>query len=1031
MESNGDELYARSVLDIKPGDDKSARIFKNLIASPLPYSGVSALPLSELPKGYDDVRVLTTRNQSFTSWNSQSHAILVSYGTAVHEAVAAPRKRKIPTQTVCVLAGPALEAALKERDDLTTMQLEGLRNATRWLTATGSVIKRKPQKVVYRNTVMTGKALERFRSVSAPPPVASTSQKCVEDLLADASDESEAPEYTEFVPEPPPTGMPLNIPVRSVQPTLVSIQGTGPVTVPKAQAYSGLEAYISEKGHMSQGLVPGTRSAVARDTPSAAYMVSYMEGSNASFIDTAPMLRALLYVYPAHVDAWQLDKIDRQFIRQQVAQSRSDLRVEIYPVDVPVRCRMEAICVTLPAFTEHLKGVDTLLGNLDPAISGGYNMSEMDNSWAVVPIDSYILLQPWLLEYIVAFMSSEHWNGRTNWIWTNNYQGAGAMRFRGYLTTMPAAHSVYVPGPNKVMLVLLEDSAYARNRTINIPGVAAAVNVYPGVRSVTPVPANLNDYLVDLTPAWHNAFTSALYPLSAQRMMHVLNYMEEHLSTNMAFASAVTLASELVNVMPEGMQIRLADQSRNYTNIAYGAWTYGARNLGPRNPQMRTNDVNAGNMAHRDQLLARMVGAYSYAMLSPCLQYAASSATTVNRDVIHHREYLGKMVRWANQRPDNIQPQYTCHVSHSVYRVMRCLGYVVKNDYAYRFMSLGGVQNTLTNNGVLITLALSLAMGQNDISLRVWSGLGSDESIHAHMASKNLVANWTNKMIQQRHPNYYFANTIVEGETSVDAAFEHYYGSESTDSTWATHIPLPMFMLAQWAMRCDVSLAKDFRTEYGRVAGQLTARYSTFKFGNHPMLPLAAGTADLHSIAPASYLQRLTMGSEGLPMNVDEWAELTSGSFPIDIVADRFQSNILSVSMRYHHQDTSNDGQIAVISDMLASKMSFASLLGVDPMLYPDPPNPEVFWVPGPEDGNTLPPPQPQDKDQEAPVTQALTQVEVKAAQVQAATKNTGPVEEVATGPKLSGQATVQVPETPAAQPAIPVLGPSPTGESH
>lgn len=1038
MEGNGVEEYTRSVLDIRPGEDKAALIFKNLVSSPLPYSGAVASPLSELPKGYDNVRVLTSPPQTFTTWNIQSHAILVSYGSAPHEAVeqecAAERPCGVPT----ILMGEALASAIKIKRDLNLMQIEGLNTGKRWLTTRGEVVKKLDPRAKFRCATLVGKALEVFKrgpplperqgeaSTSAsrtPEPGTSQSFCDLENIetfvLAGGSSNMDLTD----VPEPPPTGTPERIPLRVVQPTLVSIQGPGPVTVPKSQAYTGMEAYISERGTSSQGLVPGTRSVLARDTPSVAYLVSHMEGSNASFIDAAPMLRALLYIFPAHADAWEVDKIDRQFIRGQVDGTRSALTVQVYDIDAALRVQMQLICTTLPAFAEHIKGVDTLLGNPDPAISHGFNIGELDSSWTVVPVDSHTLTQPWLLEYIVAFMSTSHWNGRLNWVWHANYTGNANEVFRGNFTTIPAAHNVYVPGPDKVMLVLLEDSGYAHNRTIQIPNHAGNVNVYFGVRAGAAPPANLDNFLVDITNSWHGVLTTQNYTQSAQRMLHALHYMEKNLSTNMAFASAVTLASELANVMPEGPQIRLNPAARNYTDMSYGLWTYGARDTNNRTPRMRSNDVNLGDENQRANRLASMVAAYSYSMLSPCLQYAASSTQVLSRDIIANGVYVGQNVRWANQVPESVQPQYTCHQSHSVYRVLRCLGYTIKNDYSYNLSSLGGLQNTLANNGVLLTLGLTLAMATNDVSLKVWSGLGGDDIVAAHMSSRNLVSNWTNKMVLQRHPNAFFAHTNIRAGVTVDNAFEAYYGRDSEDAEWATHIPIPMYALAQWAMKCGIELGKDFHTEYGRVTDQVTARYSVFKYGNHPMLALAAGSADILATAPASYQQHMTVGSVGLPMCFDNWADLTSGSFQVDIRRGKFQSNVLSVSMRYHHQDTSNDCQVAIVNDFLASKLSFASILSVDPLLYPDPPNPEVFRVT--REGQQAAKP-PQDKRQEAPPTKALEKEQVAVASVQRTEQTTGVIEQVATGPKQNAEPTVVVPAPPATQTSVPTVSAAP-----
>lgn len=1019
MEGKGEESYQRSVLNIDPTvGDKATRIFRNLFTTPLPYSGCSVLPLSELPKGTDGVRVLATAAQSFTTWNTQIHETLVSFGARIHadteEGPAVPQTRRPHRQPV-ILQGQALTMALAANEELTTMLRADIELGKRWMTVTGEVLKRLPAKVSYRSAPLNQSQISNMRSASAPPVTHVGSPSFV-DALSDALSDSD---------EAPLTGIPKQIPVRMVEPVITCIQGGEPTGVPRTQAYLGLEQVAIEKGPISQGLVPGTRSVIARDTPSVSFLISFMETSNASFIDTAPVLRALLYAYPHHVDAWQVSRLDRQFIRQQKPGTRSSLTMRVAAAAAADRIDITAIAVTLPAFAGHMKGVDTLLNHMDPTISVGFQLSQMDVDWVAVPVDSAVLHAPWLLEYIIAFLSTSVWNGRMNWIWHANYTADNNGQQRAFFTTIPMAHNVYVPGPTKAMLVLVDDNGYTATTSMSIPNHQGMVNVYPGSRSIKPVPVNLTDYTFSLTAAWYDqVFTTTGYSHSAERMLRATQYMERHLSTNMAFAAAVTLASELCSGMPEGPSIRLADNARNYTNVAYGAWTFGARNLGRRAPLMTTSSVIQGTEATRETNFAKMVAAYSFSTLSPCLQYAASTTGVVSANALHNGNYIGKLVRWDSNKPYKGRAQYSCHASHSVYRILRAMGYIMKNDYSYIFHNTGGLQNTLTNNGVLLTMSLSLALVKGDISLRVWTGLGADEPVAAHMSTSALVSTWTNQVITQRHPSYLFSTTTVAGTETVDDAFDHYYSASSDEHTWATHIPMPIHTLMQWAMKCSVELGSNFETTYGRVAKNLTARYSRFTHDQRATLPFAAATGDVHQYAPAVYEQRMTVGSIALPMHLDEWSEMTSGIFDVDVSSNRYQTNILAVSTKYHFQDTSNDAQYSVICDMLGSRLSMASMMSVDPLTYPDPPNPAVFRLESAGEGAAPA----QDKAQEATdPSMVKTKIVGGPTTVTGTEIQTGVIATTATGPALSSAPTTVGLPVPAVQATTPTIDESRT----
>ena len=108
-----------------------------------------------------------------------------------------------------------------------------------------------------------------------------------------------------------------------------------------------------------------------------------MGNTNASWIDTLLMLKLLLYCFPAQDTAFKVDKLDAQFIRGFYRPLEGTLKMHWYKTTkAEFKPRFNIMAVTLPAYVDIVRGVDTLLsGNSDDSNERIFTTTRMDRTW--------------------------------------------------------------------------------------------------------------------------------------------------------------------------------------------------------------------------------------------------------------------------------------------------------------------------------------------------------------------------------------------------------------------------------------------------------------------------------------------------------------------------------------------------------------------------------------------------------------------------------------------------------------------------
>lgn len=195
----------------------------------------------------------------------------------------------------------------------------------------------------------------------------------------------------------------------------------------------------------------------------------------------------------------------------------------------------------LPAFTALLKGTDTHLSTQFP-------MQQIDDTWTAVSITSDMVAKTWLQEYILCFLDSRMWVGRLLMLRRTHHRAeAGPSRPTAF-TIIPNSYKIFVPGPRKVLLILLDENGIAINTTTPIQR--------PNDEQLLRVPYTEANYYHHISEQMAGLLDD--YAMSAIRMCQALERIETNLCVDMAFQLDFTIAAELFASMPESSFLEVA-----------------------------------------------------------------------------------------------------------------------------------------------------------------------------------------------------------------------------------------------------------------------------------------------------------------------------------------------------------------------------------------------------------------------------------------------------------------------------------------
>lgn len=746
MES-GVYAESRSHHDVKSVDGATEALLTNTFCAPLPYVGTTLSGLKEYPVGADQIATLDTGYpHHYTSWNFQTRGVITSFFSLEPAAVsgAGPHETQDNAHAPTFLVDGALQQILRLDTCLSTTEIVRLRAGTAWLTNGGYVVYSLPRNARMRSAAYPAADAEIIaNSIGAPIPEADGAftletprhRMQRDELAAAASDDDTISSASDGQSDNPPTEPAersniKNIPARAVKVRYVSFQSNSPVTPPLSSTCQQIQALMANSDRsVSQPLISTVRSPLARDMASIQMLISYMSTSNSSHIETAAVVRGLCYAAAQCGDAFDFDRLTNHFLRREDLSHQPTRVFRTYNRPEQDRFPVDVIAVTLPAFTNHLKQHDTHLQE------AGWALNAMDQTWVAVPITSDLANSPYVSEYLLCFLDTAVWAGRLSYSTQTQHLNAQGVAHRTHYTQIPHSHNISIPGPQGIMLVLLDESVTGANS--HIPMLRPeGLNVYPGSPYIRE-PVVMADYMYDASTHMHDLMGN--YEISASRMCSALEWIEANLCTDMAFQLAFSLAAELSAGMPESPTMSVApDGAHRYQSPLSGAWTIGVHDFANDNPRHTTSNINSGPLANRMEMYTSRVCGYNWATVSPLLQYSQSTAAITNLAVTENNNIVAYQSYWTSKTLTESRPQYQCHSCHSVYRIMLGLGLIDKNDYKYELRTPAGLQSMLVMQGAALSMSLSLYLTNNDMDRWMWSGLHEDRTV-AMTTSKNKL----------------------------------------------------------------------------------------------------------------------------------------------------------------------------------------------------------------------------------------------------------------------------------------------------
>ncbi|KPJ17408.1 hypothetical protein RR48_08594 [Papilio machaon] len=375
----------------------------------------------------------------------------------------------LPNLATRGLQGGALQQVLDLTTYFTPKQLLLINSNRLWITKKGELLDKLGPGISYRSSPLSSAEAAAIAERFGAPASSSSDEyedaisSSIADAMAEPTPSTSTPNRGQTIaaplpPEPACRSKISVIPCVSVKSQRASFQAGTPTTPPKSKICIALEAHMAESKTSTQPLVNLVMSPHARDISAVQLLLSFMSVSNASHIDTVPVLRRLLYVYGHPDNVYRLDKLPNHFVRREDLTHTPTYTTYVQPRDQG-RHNINVMCCTLDAFASHIKGRDVGMANRWP-------VSLMDNKWTAVPITSDMVIESWITEYTLTFLTSEIWAGRLSRRSNHVHRGVGGNMENTSYTTIPKAHNVHIPGPTELVLVLVDESITVANRTV-------------------------------------------------------------------------------------------------------------------------------------------------------------------------------------------------------------------------------------------------------------------------------------------------------------------------------------------------------------------------------------------------------------------------------------------------------------------------------------------------------------------------------------------------------------------------------------
>ncbi|KZC13907.1 hypothetical protein WN55_06246 [Dufourea novaeangliae] len=612
-------VWRPEIVHIPSADD-----FKTVFCSPLHVVGSNCTALDQFPHGMDRPKAAYSRSVTFTGWNTQSRMLPLAINARDDVSMSLPTEDEEHPQKQFMFRKEAIRYMTSKPGLFSVRDISAVKSGKMHFTCEKYLIKTDTLRKRYGHQYLkivdgcvesdTLSCASSYERLHIYDDVVHTTSSSKDDLQPDAP----VPPSGKNV-EKPWSAASVKVPIRAMSMVNTLHQNEAA----KQPAWSAVATTLLNRFNvrdvMNSTLAPAVRGMQVREISAVSYVLSTVGNSNASWIDTAPLLKGLLYAYPSSPHAFVLDKVSAQFIRgvsKTDSQSFKLYWTALGASDVS-RHVVRVMAATLPAFVDIARGADPYFN--DNQNVKYFQTDHMDSTWTAIPITTHMLGVPWLLEYVMMHLPTCAWAGRSNYVWRSLYDHYPTKTFTNKLnvqtSAIPAAHNVMIGGFLNIMLVCVDETSTCNAGFLDLSG-AAALRVYVGGRKRAHEVEEVLACISDITTSVMHRTTTEGYRASATNMCAAVDCVGKLLPQDGAMRMAVSLAAELSSVMFVNPYLEVNEMTHQYGNELLGAWTFGGGRL--PDGELTTKDAWEGTETERTNRLCSMFHGFNFSSLSPC-----------------------------------------------------------------------------------------------------------------------------------------------------------------------------------------------------------------------------------------------------------------------------------------------------------------------------------------------------------------------------------------------------------------------------
>lgn len=735
------------------------------------------------------------------------------------------------------------------------------------------------------------------------------------------------------VQAPPDTFYSDTIPVRCFNVTTYKTKREQTMAIPYSPTYLAYTQRMSDPASTG-ALGSVVRGPSIRDATSLASLCKYLQKDTGTYYEMAAIIRLACISLSVCPENYQSEIIQYRFLRDYWPNPNGYTSPSIVPPPAG-SYHLNIVAMPLDVFLAFQLGKMnpvTVIQPPAPAVptEGPWRPGRMDEYWTAVPARSEILGCRWFIPYMCSFLHSALWNGRVNWATSGqakpNNEDPTEVR-NVDMSFMPAASSVYVPGPKNIILVLVDSTAQYGSTFVNIWG-DVNIPVYVGN---TLVAQNMQP--PDIIGTWDNWFSQANVGNITSDCNNAIMEINTRLSVENNTEISLSMSAEVYATLYNGLGVspNLDNPTYNWQEPSFGGWKLtAAETLAPGSRllcekfEFQPDNTNARR---------RSVG-YNFSSLTP-LHRPPSGLSRTRPAPLPERDFQGRF--WLGRYPDNQMPTYNISSMDSIYRVAVYLDLVMTHEQVLTFPHANALPGWIHMLSGALASQTAMVFAQNNLSLSVWTGYDTrfDATYSQHLVDEVIDAMTLG--VVRAIP----LTDIVQSWHNWDEdCIQEYFGIDPFDNdNWLSYSPIPFHLLAQWIEKMAYS--------YGRPPSvQSVIRHNA---ANHMGLFLTPETGQYRAMAVCTtdvdrYFPLVVFRQEDQPYShmvawVDNFNFTSNYASGSQIITTRsfLESQAFVLSPMNNALDFCPPLSLVVINSSYAGMTDDYKPVRVSPLQYPDP----------------------------------------------------------------------------------------------